>query len=196
MSSLPRLAWRAIAVGVLSLGTVAALTMAAVVGPDVASASATPPVCQRAGVTPAIVHSVFGGTATIGGGYDHPGAGRCPIESSLNGRPLSEPCDEEECLYTDVLFEPGHHLKVDVEDETEGLDDFGHAKITPFAGAGPGAALLTSTNYSGGATAPSVYLEAGGKTFMIAANTTIEGNTPRVFKQWEALARAIHARLS
>jgi hypothetical protein len=164
-------------------------------GPDLASAAATPPVCKDAGVTVAMVQKVFGPGARLGGeGISE--SGRCPIESGVDGKPPSNCLDGlPECLDTDVTLEPASEFKAEVKSRIEELGDYGDAHEKPFPGAGPGAVLLTASDY-GGVTAPTVTFEAGTKAVSIGGPFGGEGQTPKVYKQWEALARAIHKHLS
>jgi hypothetical protein len=164
-------------------------------GPDVASAAATPPLCMDAGVTVAVVQKVFGPGARLGGeGISE--SGRCPIESGVDGKPPSNCLDGlPECLDTEVTLGPAREFKAEVKSRIEELGDYGHAHEKPFPGAGPGAVLLTSSDY-GGATAPTVVFEAGPKAVSIGGPFGGEGQTAKVYKQWEALARAIHKHLS
>jgi hypothetical protein len=180
---------------VLSVATMALLAMVVGVGPTVASASGASKVCNETGVTRSAVRKAFGPTARIGGeGVSE--SGRCPIESGLNGKPPSECLDGlPACLDTDVLVTPAHDFKADVESKIEELDSYGHARKTPFSGAGSGAVLLTSNDY-GEVTNPAVIFEAGPKTVFIEGPFGGQGETPKVYKQWEALARTIHAHLS
>jgi hypothetical protein len=87
-----------------------------------------------------------------------------------------------------------------VKSRVEELDTYGHARKQPFSGAGPGAGLLTATDYYGGVTGPLVIFEAGSKAVTIAGPIAGpfagEGQTRATYNQWEALARKIYAHLN
>jgi hypothetical protein len=191
------LSWHsAIPAALYSVAAVVLLMAAIGVGPTVASASAAPKVCGEAGITRSVVRKAFGPTARIGGeGVSE--VGRCPIESSVNGKPPTE-CNAEQsstCVNTEVELSPGGDFKYDVEAELAALDEGGHAKKSPFSGAGAGAVLLTASGY-GGLADPVVEFEAGRRLVVIAPPRTPESETGKVYRQWEALARAIYAHLS
>lgn len=196
MRTLPRHSGRPTPAALLSVAALVLLAIAIGAGPSVASASAAPKVCNEAGITRSVVRKAFGPTARIGGeGVSE--SGRCPIESSVNDRPPTECNDEQnpDCVNTEVILGPASEFKAAVGAEYDELAEYGRAKRTPIAGAGPGAVLLTSSEYAE-VVSPVVMFEAGRKFVTIVGPRAGEGETARVYRQWEALARAIHAHLS
>jgi hypothetical protein len=76
-----------------------------------------------------------------------------------------------------------------------GLRLYGHARKTPFRGAGSGAVLLTASSYGGDATNPLVMFKAGAYTVEIEGPFGGLSEPNSVYKKWEALAREIYAHL-
>lgn len=69
----------------------------------------------------------------------------------------------------------------------------GHVSEVMVAGAGSGAVLVEDSNY-GAFGAPYLFFAAGADTISIQGGVG-GARAPSVFKQWEALARAIHSHL-
>lgn len=194
--SFSRAGGHAARLAIVSCGVVIAVAVvAAGAGAPSATAAAAPKVCREAGITAGVVHKVFGPTARIGGEGDSE-IGRCAIQSAVGGQTPSNCMDgPPKCVNTDVTLSAGHYFKAEVKSRVEELDSYGHARKQPFPGAGPGAVLLTATDY-GGVTAPLVIFKAGSKAVTISGPFAGEAQTRAVYNQWEALARKIYAHLS
>ena len=135
--------------------------------------------CATAGITPALVTKIFGPGAVI----------------RARGVPTSTPCS----IYageklTTVFIGPSvaSQLAHTVNYLFYQLKGEGPAQKTPVSGAGPGAMLLTGTNYDR-ILYPTVLLKAGGYIAQIAPKAVGVGQSQVVYREWEALARAIHA---
>jgi hypothetical protein len=174
---------------------IAVAVVAGGAGAPSATAAAAPKVCREAGITLGVVHKVFGPTGRIGGEGDSE-TGRCALQSGVGGQPPSNCGDgPPTCTNTDVMLQPASAFSRDVATEVEYLNDYGHAHKTKFSGAGPEAALYTSTTGYGSSN-PAVLFKAGPKTVSIAGPFAGAGQTRAVYNQWEALARKIYAHLN
>jgi hypothetical protein len=135
--------------------------------------------CATAGITPALVTKVFGAGATI----------------RQSGVPMSSACVIHAGHTVTTVFlgpEPASELAHTLNYAFNNLKDDGPAQKTPISGAGPGADLLTATNYDR-VLYPSVLLKAGVYTATIAPTVVGIGQSSAVYSEWEKLARAIHA---
>lgn len=175
---------------------VSATGIVAALGATGTALAATPRICREAKVTAAVVRHVFGATATIGGeGVSE--SGRCAIESGVHGKPPSG-CVQGDptCINTDVLLHRASAYKNTLAGEIDELNQYGHAHKAAFSGAGKGAYLLTSTKGYGGEANPMVLFKAGRYTVIINGPFAGQGEPASVYREWEKLGRAIHARES
>jgi hypothetical protein len=158
------------------------------------TAAAIPKMCQKADITPAMVRKVFGAKALIAG-YGVLVSSDCPIVSPDAQTPPTG-CDDggQGCLVSDVVVGRASYYSQWVANAVYALDQSGHAHKTKFSGAGSGAVLLTSKTY-GGSAEPAVLFKAGLDSIQIEAGIAGQGQPTAVYKQWERLARAIHAKL-
>lgn len=158
------------------------------------TAAAIPKMCKKADITPAMVRKVFGAKALIAG-YGVIVSGDCPIVSPDAQTP-STGCGDGGygCLVSDVFVGRVSWYSQWVANAVYALDLSGRAQKTKFSGAGSGALLLTSKTY-GGSAEPMVLFKAGADSIQIGAGLAGRGQPTAVYKQWERLARAIHAKL-
>jgi hypothetical protein len=158
------------------------------------AAAAIPRMCKKADITPAMVRKVFGAKALIAG-YGVVVSSDCPIVSPDAQTPPTGCLDGGDgCLVSDVSVGRASYYSQWVANAVYALDQSGRAHKTKFSGAGSGAVLLTSKTY-GGSAEPAVLFKAGLDSIQIEAGLAGRGQTTAVYKQWERLARAIHAKL-
>ncbi len=158
------------------------------------TAAAIPKMCKKADITPAMVRKVFGAKALIAG-YGVVVSGDCPIVSPDAQTPATGCADGGDgCLVSEVVVGRASWYSQWVANAVYYLNLSGHAKKTKFSGAGSGAVLLTSKTY-GGSAEPVVLFKAGADSIQIEAGLAGQGQPTAVYKQWERLARAIHAKL-
>ncbi len=158
------------------------------------TAAAIPRMCKQADITPAMVRKVFGAKALIAG-YGVVVSSDCPIVSHDAQTPPTGCGDGGVgCLVSEVVVGRKSYYSQWVANAVYYLNQSGHAHKTKFSGAGSGAVLLTSKTY-GGSAEPAVLFKAGRDSIQIEAGIAGRGQPTAVYKQWERLARAIHAKL-
>jgi hypothetical protein len=158
------------------------------------TAAAIPKMCKQADITPAMARKVFGAKALIAG-YGVVVSSDCPIVSPDAETPPTGCLDGGDgCLVSDVVVGRASYYSQWVADAVYYLNQSGHAHKKKFSGAGSGALLLTSKTY-GGSAEPVVLFKAGTHSIQIGSGDAGQGEPTAVYKQWERLARAIHAKL-
>jgi hypothetical protein len=182
----------AVASGLVAIVAAAGADGAGAIGAR--SAAAIPKMCKQADITPAMVRKVFGAKALIAG-YGVIVSSDCPIVSPDAQTPATGCSDGGQgCLVSDVVVGRASYYSQWVANAVSALDLSGHAHKTKFSGAGSGAVLLTSKTY-GGSAEPAVLFKARRDSIQIEAGIAGQGQPTAVYKQWERLARAIHAKL-
>jgi len=176
----------------LALLLVAAVAVAAdcsgaTAAPTVASAAAASKVCAKLGATSAVVAKIFGVGAKTST-YKATTTTYCDITPPGVSR---DACATHEC--TDVFdYTTGLQYNVSGWEATLTKYTSGRVSAVPVAGAGTGAVLVKDTKYgSSYGLGPVLFFAVGAGT--IAIQGSLGG--PPVFKEWEVLARAIHAHL-
>jgi hypothetical protein len=182
----------------IALGLVAMVAAAGAGGAGARSATAAtglPKLCQKAGLTPAMVKKIFGAKALIAG-YGVEVRGYCPIVSPDAQTP-STGCEDggDGCLVTDVTVGRASWYGQWLSNQLDYLDEQGRAHKAKFSGAGSSALLLTSTEYALDAV-PMVLFKAGSHSIEIASSTPGQGEPASVYKLWKRLAHAIYPKLS
>jgi hypothetical protein len=180
------------------VSVVATMAAAAAGGASATSATAAtglPKVCQKAGITPAMVKKIFGAKALIAG-YGVEVSSNCPIVSPDAKTPATG-CEDggDGCLVTDVIVGRASYYSQWLANELEYLNEQGHAHKAKFSGAGSSALLLTSTGYSLDAV-PMVLFKAGSHSIEIESSSPGKGEPASVYKLWKRLAHAIYPKLS
>jgi len=160
----------------------------ATAAPAAVRAGAASQVCAKIGVTKPVLTKVFGAGA-------HASIYKATTSTYCDITPPGvslQACETAEC--TDVfIFTTA--LSAEVASEAAQLKQYGkgHVSEVPVAGAGGGAVLVKDTNYgpAGYGLGRVLFFPGGADT--IATQGSLGG--PPVFKQWEALARAVHAHM-
>jgi hypothetical protein len=138
--------------------------------------------CTSGAITTALANSVFGHGAKVS--YD----------ASNKSCAITPPAGTDlHAGETIVELYSKSYFAAQVSNWLEELNAYGHASKIAVKGAGAGAVLLVATSYN--STQPLVEFTAGPYAILIESNLNGNGQSQGVYKQWEALARAMYAKL-
>jgi hypothetical protein len=142
-------------------------------------------ICATTGVTRAVAIKIFGSAAQAVYSSEFKGTGYVsPAECAI-----SVPAE----ISTNIQLFPKSQFETQVKNATYSDSEYGHASTVAVSGAGNDAMLMLSSDYY--AFEPVLLFEAGAYAVLIEPNESESGRPQSVYKQWEALARAIHAHL-